>query len=226
MPFISPPKESKNKKNDKDPPPIDRNIVHDCNNVLGALKGFASFLMEDLEDQPSQQKLARKVLEASLELEALINQTKIPSQQQGLSQGLPQDNSKDVSPFAFAKGSHHILFVEDQEIMHEIFLAILDSLGCHGTIATTGQEAINLLRNGGQDHVFSAVFTDSSMPNMSGIELADKIYEEFPNLPVVLISGHRKEDIEGYSTDNKAIKYFMQKPVIRKDLAEVLEDIL
>ena len=43
------------------------------------------------------------------------------------------------------------------------------------------------------------VLTDARMPDMSGVDLARRLMEMYPNLAVILMSGHGVEDLAGFA---------------------------
>ena len=49
-------------------------VAHDFNNILAAINGYAEFLLEDLEDRPSEQKFADKILAATHQARKLVEQ--------------------------------------------------------------------------------------------------------------------------------------------------------
>jgi len=65
-------------------------------------------------------------------------------------------------------------------------IAMLEELGHAAVGATTGDQALNVLRGEAAD----LVITDHAMPRMTGAELADRIEAEWPGLPVILATGY------------------------------------
>ena len=78
-----------------------------------------------------------------------------------------------------------ILCVDDEEIPRELRKLILAKQGYRVVIASSGMEALELLRAGGIDLVLS----DQMMPGMSGTELTKIVKLARPTMPVILISG-------------------------------------
>jgi CheY-like chemotaxis protein len=81
-----------------------------------------------------------------------------------------------------------ILIVEDNEQVASFTLAMLRDLGFTTTHVPTGTMALETLATRAKD--FSAVLSDIVMPGMNGLELAVKIRELYPDVPVVLASGY------------------------------------
>lgn len=60
-----------------------RGIVHDLNNSLGSIIGFATFLKEDLPEDSSQHQFAENILKASEQIENLVTQIRALSSDRG-----------------------------------------------------------------------------------------------------------------------------------------------
>lgn len=81
-----------------------------------------------------------------------------------------------------------ILFVDDEESLALLGADLLHDIGYNVTCAFNGSAALNLFEQ--PDSCFDLVITDETMPGMSGIELAQKIFTISPATPVILCSGH------------------------------------
>ena len=64
---------------------------------------------------------------------------------------------------------------------------MLERLGCFVSGVGSGEQALELLANGG---IFDLLLTDLGLPGMSGEELASEVRRQFPDLPVVIASGY------------------------------------
>jgi signal transduction histidine kinase/CheY-like chemotaxis protein len=84
--------------------------------------------------------------------------------------------------------SCRLLFVEDDALVTEVVSSALHGAGFEIVRSRTADEALALIR-GGQS--FDAVFSDIVMPgSLSGIDLAEILAREHPQLPIVLASGY------------------------------------
>jgi CheY-like chemotaxis protein/two-component sensor histidine kinase len=79
-----------------------------------------------------------------------------------------------------------VLAVDDDSLVLTNTVAMLEDLGHTGLGVSSGKEAIELLRRQGP---VDLVVTDYAMPHMNGLQLADAIRQEWPDLPVILASG-------------------------------------
>jgi len=80
-----------------------------------------------------------------------------------------------------------ILLVDDDPLVAETTVGMLEILGHRVTVASSGGLALEML---GADATVDLVITDYAMPGMTGKELAQRIRETRPGLPVVLASGY------------------------------------
>jgi signal transduction histidine kinase len=80
-----------------------------------------------------------------------------------------------------------ILLVDDDPMVAETTAGMLEVLGHRVKVASSGGRALEML---GADASVDLVITDYAMPGMTGKELAQRIRETRPNLPVVLASGY------------------------------------
>jgi CheY-like chemotaxis protein len=111
-----------------------------------------------------------------------------------------------------------ILVVDDNEPVGALAEALMIELGHEVARAKTGLAALRLAKEGG----FDAVFTDVVMPGMSGIELADRLAEVLPGVPVVLTTGF-SDEIARSGTGGRPVLF---KPYRLETLAETLDAVL
>jgi PAS domain S-box-containing protein len=87
----------------------------------------------------------------------------------------------------------NILLVEDNPQVQAFGAELLQDLGCEVRCAASGEEALNLL----EEYTPQAVLTDIIMPGISGIDLAQQISAEHPNLPIILATGYSEQAAQG-----------------------------
>jgi CheY-like chemotaxis protein len=113
-----------------------------------------------------------------------------------------------------------VLIVDDNPNMATLLVEMLEALDYTGIIASDGKEALKKI--GEQD--FSLVITDFRMPNMTGIELLDKIKEHRTDLPVAVISGYNIEEFEDKELIQKA-DGFLGKPFMIAEIQNLLTSL-
>ena len=80
---------------------------------------------------------------------------------------------------------YRILLAEDDQVMREFLTRALERAGYAVTAVDRGTAALPLL----QEETFDLLLTDIVMPEMDGIELAQKAAELDPKLRVMFITG-------------------------------------
>lgn len=80
-----------------------------------------------------------------------------------------------------------ILVVDDDILVAMGTVAMLEDLGHQPVEVHSGKAALDALASGAP---FDVVVTDHAMPMMSGLELAERIKETYPALPIILASGY------------------------------------
>ncbi|QDP18515.1 ATP-binding protein [Sphingomonas xanthus] len=80
-----------------------------------------------------------------------------------------------------------ILLVDDEELVRFATAELIRDLGHEVTDLGSGFEALDYLRAG---HQVDVVITDYKMPRMDGKELARRIVEIDPSIPVLIITGY------------------------------------
>jgi CheY-like chemotaxis protein len=87
--------------------------------------------------------------------------------------------------FFYIRGSKlKILFVDDNRAAREISKVYFENQGYKLDIAGSAKEAIKMINNS----YFDIVITDEQMPDMTGLELAEWIYDNHPRIKVVYAS--------------------------------------
>ena len=115
------------------------------------------------------------------------------------------------------------MFVDDVESVIEVASVILESAGNQVMTARDGIEALKVLETS-KDPV-NLVITDIKMPNMDGIELAEKLREKYPDLPIIMTSGYA-EDSELLNGQEAFSNYFVSKPFLVHELLNVVDKVM
>jgi DNA-binding NtrC family response regulator len=78
----------------------------------------------------------------------------------------------------------HILIVDDEASLRQTLARILQRAGYEVTTGSDGRAGLELVAS----HVFDLIYLDIRMPDMSGLELLQKIHATHPDLPVILFT--------------------------------------
>ncbi len=79
-----------------------------------------------------------------------------------------------------------ILFVDDHEVLARLSCEIIEMQGYRAVCAFSGAEALKIL----EQENFDLLVTDFRMEGMNGLELARKVHERKPELPVIIVTGY------------------------------------
>ncbi|MCK4788449.1 MAG: PAS domain S-box protein [Desulfobacteraceae bacterium] len=105
--------------------------------------------------------------------------------------------------------SGHILFVDDEEMNVMLGKEVLEEAGCRFTGMTDSVEALGLFTNSFEE--FDLVITDQTMPNLTGLEMVEKMVKIRPDLPVIVITGYT-DSATMEKLSNPAISALLNKP--------------
>ena len=119
--------------------------------------------------------------------------------------------------------NERILFVDDEDMLVEMNATRLRNLGHQVVGHTSGAEAVRTFE--AKADQFDLVITDYAMPHMTGIDLAKKLREIRPDIPVILCSGFN-ETITPAMIAEAGIRAFTPKTVSRGELAEIIDRTL
>ena len=110
-----------------------------------------------------------------------------------------------------------ILVVEDEEIARENLVHILAKAGYRPKAAADGRQALAALAEEAHD----LVLTDLRMPEMDGMELLAAVKRRYPEVEVIVVTGHAAVDSAVAAMRQGAFTY-VAKPV---QVAEVLAQV-
>lgn len=112
-----------------------------------------------------------------------------------------------------------VLLVDDDNGVREVCAAMLEDIGCEVTSAANGEEALQALSSS----AFTIMLTDIAMPLMSGVELAQRTRELYPDMPVLFASGYADLQVFGEQLSEETV---VRKPYRLAELAARLETII
>lgn len=102
--------------------------------------------------------------------------------------GVKDRETRDVtSDVLTGKGVVTVLVVDDEAVVREVLTEALEGEGCRVITAENGEVALQLYDE--HEGRFDAVFTDVTMPEMSGWELATEIRKRSASIRIAVISG-------------------------------------
>lgn len=114
-----------------------------------------------------------------------------------------------------------ILYVDDDEANLTVFDATCGfELQCF--TARGGDEAMEVMRS----HEIGVLLTDQRMPGMTGIELAEKVRDEFPDTIRMLITAYSDLSVAIEAINRGHIRRYLRKPWDGRELKAALREAL
>jgi len=119
-----------------------------------------------------------------------------------------------------------ILFVDDHEVLARLSCEILEMQGYRAVSAYSATDALEKFNQ----HKFDLLVTDFRMEGMNGLELARKVHDKHPDVPVIIVTGYGPID-GGSDVDVclskealfpdllEKIKYYLEQADSRQEVA-------
>lgn len=116
------------------------------------------------------------------------------------------------------------LIVDDELDMCWVLENILKRRGLEPVRATTARDALRLMN---QEGPFATAFLDAKLPDLDGLELARKIQQIDPAIPIVMISGYfyRDDAAVQKALANNLIRGFIAKPFQHDEIKETIDTV-
>ncbi|WP_345816399.1 ATP-binding protein [Paraburkholderia sp. PREW-6R] len=103
----------------------------------------------------------------------------------------PQDVPASAFKRVMPASTGMVLLVEDNEDVAAGVMAVLETFGCEVRHEPTADQALDVLKGGGQ---FELVLSDIQMPGkMNGIDLAERVRSAYPAQKIALMTGYADE---------------------------------
>lgn len=114
-----------------------------------------------------------------------------------------------------------ILVIDDERDICELVQLTLEDLGFDVLLAHSGEDGLQLIRSRGNE--IQLLLLDLAMPGLSGVGVLDRVKQEFPSVPVIIMSG--------YVTDKSEVAVLgasdvLQKPFLLSDIEDRVKSVL
>ena len=133
------------------------------------------------------------------------------------------EETEAVASAGATRGSERILLIDDEKQIIDMEQQILERLGYKVTPKTDSEEALEEFA--ALPDRFDLVITDMTMPKMTGDQLARKLMEIKPGIPVILCTGFN-ESITEEKALAMGIDKFIMKPIVKDELAGTIRSVL
>lgn len=119
--------------------------------------------------------------------------------------------------------SGHILLVEDEVSLAEMYLELLEDIGYTVTVCNEGASALKLFQQNPAQ--FDLVITDQAMPNMTGKQLSQELVKIKPDIPIILCTGYSSV-VSEENADMVGVREFLIKPIKLSTFLQVIDKCL
>ena len=120
-------------------------------------------------------------------------------------------------------GNERILFVDDEPMLVDFGKVLLGKLGYQVKGTVSSLEALDIFAAQPQD--FDLAILDFNMPRINGMELARRIHEIRPDLPIMLCSGFSEPVPEDVARE-LGISRYIAKPMLAHELSCAIRELL
>jgi len=120
-------------------------------------------------------------------------------------------------------GGAHVLYVDDDPVMGVMVEALLQRQGYRVSWQQDPQQALSQLL--AADAAVDLVVTDHNMPGMTGLELAHRLAERRPTLPVLVSTGHVTDALRD-GARRVGVRHVLQKEYTLEQLAPLVRQTL
>ncbi|MBC8584901.1 response regulator transcription factor [Youxingia wuxianensis] len=117
---------------------------------------------------------------------------------------------------------HKVILIDDDTIICRGISQTIDWQGNGFILCGVAKDAIQGLELV-EEYRPDIVITDIKMPLISGIELCEILQQDYPNIKVILLSGHEEFHFAQKAIEHKAFSY-LTKPIESENLLKVLKD--
>jgi PAS domain S-box-containing protein len=130
---------------------------------------------------------------------------------------------QSISDEPVQTGKERILFVDDEQFLVEMAREMLSRLGYSVTTRINSLDALQTFQE--QPDQFDLVITDQTMPEMTGEDMARRMLQIRPDIPIILCTG-----FSAVTSEEKAkaigIREFVMKPLIKNDIAKLIRRVM
>ena len=132
-------------------------------------------------------------------------------------------NEATVEETSPPTGDERVLVVDDEKPLVKLYREYLEGLGYCVRATEDSTTALSIFKN--RPDSFDLVITDMTMPEMSGLDLAEKILKVRADIPIILCTGF-SEMVDKNKAQMVGIKALLMKPVSRQKLAKIVRLVL
>ncbi len=135
------------------------------------------------------------------------------------------NSSEDLFLPEFSKMRHEerIMVIDDEEAISSAIKAFLEIAGFNVQAYSNPSDALAVFSQ--KSKMFDIIITDMTMPGMTGVELARKIKQLRPDIPIILNTGYADEEVRAVA-ETAGIDCFLSKPLRFNVLLQQVKKVL
>jgi CheY-like chemotaxis protein/signal transduction histidine kinase len=134
-----------------------------------------------------------------------------------------RQDSATESLDSFPSEGERVLFIDDEQILVELGTLVCEELGYQVTACMSSLDALRHFED--DPASFDVVLTDQTMPDLTGLELAQRMLSIRPDIPVILTTGY-SEMVDEVRARDIGIREYLMKPLTPEALAAALRRVL
>jgi DNA-binding NtrC family response regulator len=116
------------------------------------------------------------------------------------------------------KENRSILVVDDELLIRDLLYDFFSAQGWNISVAENGEKAIDVMGH----RRFDIVLSDIKMPTMDGLALTEEVRRQYPETPVVLMTGYPSVDSAVAALRSRVVDYVI-KPFNIHQLFKTIE---
>ena len=133
------------------------------------------------------------------------------------------DNQTEVNIVPKKIDDTRLLIVDDEESVARFIGDLFESNGWKVTVMTNSQAALDLFSQAPTS--FDLIITDQTMPELTGVELAKRVLEQRPALPIILCTGY-SEHVDKTKAKALGIRGYLTKPMQTNALLNLAQSLI
>jgi len=122
-----------------------------------------------------------------------------------------------------SSGNEKILFLDDEEMLVNVWGEMLREFGYQVTTMTNSAETLKILT--ANPDYFDLLITDQTMPELSGTDLIKELHNIKPELKTILCTGYSNQ-VNAEEAEVLGIKAFCMKPLDHQKLIQTVRQVL
>ena len=119
------------------------------------------------------------------------------------------------------KGKGRVMVVDDEENIRKLVRMTLTKAGYDVVEAGDGEQAVKVLRADDNPLMVDVITCDISMPKVNGVEAIAFFRQQFPSIPVVVLTGFPETEM-AVSLLKQGVVDYVPKPVEGEKLLAVI----